>query len=226
MIESAVWKKLGVKPGGRLRVLRLPAGVELALAPLPEGAQRVARGRGDVVLAFFEDRAAVARHFEAARAALAEGGALWLAYPKKRAQKKTAEKRRGQAAGGIASDLGRDVGWEPVTAAGWTGVAQIALDSIWSAVRFRPAALVAAARARRPASAPASAAAPPDALEAALEKSAAARRTWRSLAPSHVKEYVRWIVEAKRPETRSRRIAETIALLEGGQRGRNARHRG
>ncbi len=114
MIESAVWKKLGVKPGGRLRVLRLPAGVELALAPLPEGAQRVARGRGDVVLAFFEDRAAVARHFEAARAALAEGGALWLAYPKKRAQKKTAEKPRGQAAGGIASDLGRD-GYGDVT---------------------------------------------------------------------------------------------------------------
>ena len=37
-----------------------------------------------------------------------------------------------------------------------------------------------------------------------------------ALAPSHRKEYVRWITEAKRPETRSKRIAETVAKIGKG----------
>lgn len=37
--------------------------------------------------------------------------------------------------------------------------------------------------------------------------------TFAALAPSHRKEYVRWVTEAKKPETRQRRVAETITRL-------------
>src|SRR6185503_5310170 len=37
--------------------------------------------------------------------------------------------------------------------------------------------------------------------------------TFKALAPSHRREYVGWIHMAKRPETRVRRIRESIALL-------------
>jgi len=42
----------------------------------------------------------------------------------------------------------------------------------------------------------------------------AARRTFPALAPTYRRDYVRWIVEAKKPETRERRLAQSIRRLE------------
>ena len=42
----------------------------------------------------------------------------------------------------------------------------------------------------------------------------AARRTFLALAPTYRRDYVRWIVEAKKPETRERRLAQSIRRLE------------
>lgn len=50
-------------------------------------------------------------------------------------------------------------------------------------------------------------------LQAALEKNAAARSAFDALPPSHQREYVKWINEAKKPETRNRRISQTIERL-------------
>ena len=50
----------------------------------------------------------------------------------------------------------------------------------------------------------------PDDLAAALDGDATAREAWERLAPSHRKQYLYWISEAKRPETRTRRVAETV----------------
>jgi hypothetical protein len=56
----------------------------------------------------------------------------------------------------------------------------------------------------------------PEDLAAALAK-AKATETFAKLAPSHRKEYVRWITEAKRPETRAKRIAEAVPLISQGR---------
>jgi uncharacterized protein YdeI (YjbR/CyaY-like superfamily) len=53
----------------------------------------------------------------------------------------------------------------------------------------------------------------------ALRKSAKARKTWEEFAPSHKREYVDWIAEAKTAETRQRRLDQTIEwVAEGKQR--------
>lgn len=57
---------------------------------------------------------------------------------------------------------------------------------------------------------------PPD-LHAALATDPAALTSFEALAPSHRKEFVRWIEEAKRPETRDKRVAETLALVLAGK---------
>jgi len=57
---------------------------------------------------------------------------------------------------------------------------------------------------------------PPD-LAAALRKNAKARATFEAFPPSHRREYVEWIVEAKKPETRARRLATTIEWLSRGK---------
>lgn len=53
----------------------------------------------------------------------------------------------------------------------------------------------------------------PAALRRALSASPKAFATFAKLPPSHKREYIEWINEAKRPDTRAKRIAETIKKL-------------
>jgi hypothetical protein len=54
---------------------------------------------------------------------------------------------------------------------------------------------------------------PPD-LREALERAPEAGRAFATLAFTHQREYVTWITEAKRAETRERRIAKAIERIE------------
>jgi len=56
----------------------------------------------------------------------------------------------------------------------------------------------------------------PDDLARALGQDAAARLAFERLSYTHRKEYARWIAEAKREETRTRRVAKAIAMLREG----------
>src|SRR5436189_342429 len=57
----------------------------------------------------------------------------------------------------------------------------------------------------------------PEALATALAKDSEARAAFEGLAYTHRKEYARWIDEAKRDETRQRRVAETVERLPQGK---------
>lgn len=59
-------------------------------------------------------------------------------------------------------------------------------------------------------------------LEHALGKTAKLRAAWAKLPPSHRREHVKHVVEAKQPETRARRIAATIAALQAAPKPRAA----
>ena len=58
----------------------------------------------------------------------------------------------------------------------------------------------------------------PDDVAAMVDANPAAAATWEKLAPSHRREYARWIEEAKRPETRQRRAEETVRKLAEGEK--------
>ena len=83
---------------------------------------------GQSVLAFVVDREDVGFLAAALKASLPEQGEvkLWIAYPK--------------GGSGVDTDLNRDVGWEPILDLDLEPVAQVAVDRIWSALRFRPTA--------------------------------------------------------------------------------------
>jgi uncharacterized protein YdeI (YjbR/CyaY-like superfamily) len=57
----------------------------------------------------------------------------------------------------------------------------------------------------------------PEYLASALKKNAKARKTFESFSPSHRREYIEWITEAKRDETRKERLAKTIKWLSEGK---------
>jgi hypothetical protein len=57
----------------------------------------------------------------------------------------------------------------------------------------------------------------PPALAEALDSDPEAKAIYEGLAFTHRKEYARWISEAKRDETRERRLAKALEMLHAGQ---------
>lgn len=226
MTQSTLAKKLQIKPSHRVLLLGAPDGHAASLEPLPEGATvaTAARGTFDVVHLFVRQARDLEKSAPKAIAAVKEGGLLWISYPKK--------------SSGVETDLTRDIGWKVVEDAGWGGVAQVAIDETWSALRFKPEATVArkegsaaapgakkgAATKQAGASSKKAAVAAPADLAEALAKSEAASALWGTMAPSHRKEYVGWIEEAKKAETRARRVEKAIEMMAAGVKDRNAKY--
>lgn len=121
MDGEALLRKLQIKPGARVVLLGAPNAVEAALKPavrLAEPGQAC-----DAAIAFCAGPADVVAFAPQALTGLVEDGVLWFAF------------RKGQA--GKAAGLGRDMGWDALTALGYRGVRSIAFDEDWSGLRFR-----------------------------------------------------------------------------------------
>jgi uncharacterized protein YdeI (YjbR/CyaY-like superfamily) len=57
----------------------------------------------------------------------------------------------------------------------------------------------------------------PTDVKEALKKNKKAQAAFESFSPSHQKEYVQWITEAKRDETRQKRLKEMLRMLTEGK---------
>jgi uncharacterized protein YdeI (YjbR/CyaY-like superfamily) len=57
----------------------------------------------------------------------------------------------------------------------------------------------------------------PDYFAAALKKNAKAKKTFDSFSPSHRREYIEWVTEAKREQTRNERLAKSLEWLAEGK---------
>jgi hypothetical protein len=128
MLRRMLAKKLMVRPGSRVAVIGAPPTIDLVLA---NGAVPSERGPADIVLLYTRDRAALAGALPKATKRLAEGGTLWVAYPK---------------AGQLGTDLNRDSLARTLQAGGLEPVAQIAVDDVWSALRVKRDAALSATR--------------------------------------------------------------------------------
>ncbi|MFC5405664.1 YdeI/OmpD-associated family protein [Cohnella soli] len=206
-MDEALVKKLRVPAVGAIALYGAPEGFaeKVGLVPADVNPDPASQGAYDYVQLFAYSSDDVVRLAPAAlRAARAEA-IVWLCYPKGTSKIKT--------------DLHRDKGWEPVIAAGWEGVSLVSVDDTWSAMRFRPVG-AAGARPRPAAKAAGSEAAvlvePPAELLAALAGNSDAAHAFDKLAPSHRKEYIQWINEAKKEETRIARIGKTVEKLAAG----------
>jgi hypothetical protein len=57
----------------------------------------------------------------------------------------------------------------------------------------------------------------PPALAAAFKKDKPAKKIYDGLAFTHRKEFARWVEEAKKDETRDRRVEKTVEMLHAGE---------
>lgn len=53
----------------------------------------------------------------------------------------------------------------------------------------------------------------PPPLQEALQRNPEAQQRFLALPPSHQREYIRWLTDAKKPETRARRAEKTVQML-------------
>jgi hypothetical protein len=214
-MSNEISKKLRLGTAKRALVLNAPEGYLDMLLPFPEGVhvtdQADSEQAYDFVQVFMSNIAEVESWAPKAIQAVTKDGLLWLNYPK--------------GTGKIKTDINRDAGWQSVTALGYEGVALVSINETWSAMRFRPINQVKSPRSVRLAdrvgavkTAPAGdkTVIVPDELAESFKASPAAAAYYETLAYTHRKEYVRWITEAKREETRSTRVAKTVDKLERG----------
>jgi hypothetical protein len=91
-------------------------------------------------------------------------------------------------------------------------------DELAALIRKAVAAIDSGAAPPRPKKAPRPELPAPDDLRAALDAAPEAAATFDGFPPSCRREYVEWVIEAKRPETRAKRVAQTVEWLAEGKR--------
>ena len=102
-------KKLGIVEGSTLALLGEPSGV---VAGLPAGVtvKRQARGKADVVVAFFTERRDFEGRVDALGRMIFPAGGLWVAWPKRSSGKRHHHGRERGACFRVASGPGRQQG--------------------------------------------------------------------------------------------------------------------
>lgn len=120
MSTRTVADKLQIKPGTALWASH-PDRLD-HVGPLPDGVTTAgAPGAADIALVFADDAASLRAVVAAHAADLARLPIVWVAYPKAN-----------------RTDINRDTVWPIVGEAGLRPNGQVALDDVWSALRFRP----------------------------------------------------------------------------------------
>ena len=125
MVESALTKKLKLKPGQQAAVINAPPGyagqlgVEISTGLAGKPGHSV-----DFLQIFVKTGQEVEKLLPDAIRVLKHDGLLWISYPKGSAKVKT--------------DLNRDTLWKAMEKHGLAGVFMVSIDDVWSAMRFRP----------------------------------------------------------------------------------------
>jgi hypothetical protein len=117
---KTVAEKLLIRPNTTLWASH-PDRLDL-ISPLPEGVQTVeAMSQATTGLIFADDSSSLQAILASHNGDLTRAGTIWIAYPK-------ANK----------ADINRDTLWPLLTQYGMRPIGQVAVDDLWSAIRFRP----------------------------------------------------------------------------------------
>jgi len=120
-------KKLGIKPGHRIRLIGAPEGFGGTLGELPRPVEVVEGddedgARLDLVLFFTDSADALRTRFDALAASLTPAGMLWVAWPKKASK--------------VPTDLTEDGVRRIALGRGMVDVKVCAIDATWSGLKL------------------------------------------------------------------------------------------
>lgn len=204
-------EKLKVKPGHQLLPLHAPADFARKMGKLPAGARIVEKSaKPDQVHWFVQNQAQLEKELSRVMKLLQPGVTVWVYYPK--------------GSSGLQTNLTRDKGWDCLMKEkdklSWINL--ISFDETWSVFGFRAKTAADLKKDARPvqereifkwADSATKTIRLPEDLAAALSRNKKLGDYFHSLAFSHRREYVEWIVTAKKDETRLKRIEGTLERL-------------
>lgn len=218
-MPTTIAQKLKIKDGYTLFTLHAPVYFKEHLQPLPIDVKisTIAKNYNQVHW-FVENKAQMEKEMGMALTLLKDDVALWIYYPKGTSKMQT--------------DLTRDKGWESLQAHGdkLTWISLISFDETWSVFGCRAKTAADKKKEAKPnvreifnwVDSETKTIKLPDDLAAALKKNKKEAGYFDTLSFSNKKEYIEWIVTAKREETRMQRIKETIEKL--GKKWKNPRN--
>jgi hypothetical protein len=207
-------QKLKIRENAVLLALNSPAEFKKNIGKLPEGVKIVTAGKDyQQVHWFVLNRAQLEKEMKKVLWLMKPDTLLWIYYPKGTSK--------------IQTDLTRDKGWESLLAHGdkLTWISLVSFDDTWSVFgcRYKTEAdrkKEAGPKPEREVFKYVNAATrevklPVD-LESALKKNKKQAELFNALSFTNKKEYIEWVVTAKREETRMERIKGTIERLGKG----------
>lgn len=207
---NSVSDKLKIKPTNTLLTLNAPSNFKKGLIGLPAGVKIVTTCKEyDQVHWFLTSKAQLEKEMSKVMKLVKPGIIVWVYYPKGTSKMQT--------------DLTRDKGWDCLLAEGdkLTWISLISFDDTWSTFGFRPKTDADKKKEAKPkereifnwVNPTTKEVKLPDDMAAALNKNKKSADYFNSLSFTNKKEYVEWIVTAKREETRKERVAGTIERL-------------
>jgi hypothetical protein len=208
-MPTTLIQKLKIRDGELILPINAPENYVRTLGTLPQGAAIVSKtGRATQLHWFVTNRAQLEKELSGVLRLLKEGMTLWICYPKSTSK--------------IQTDLTRDKGWEAVLKVPnlqWVNL--IAFDDIWSAFASRLKTGADVKKETQPKvreifdwiDPEKKIVRLPEDFAAALKKNKAQDAFFNTLSFTSRKEYVEWIITAKRPETRAERVQGSIERL-------------
>ena len=213
-MSNSISEKLKIKEGFTLLPLNAPAEFKKGLQGLPTGVKIIDSGKNyDQVHWFIMNRAQMEKEMSRVMKLVKPGVIVWVYYPKGTSK--------------LQTDLSRDKGWDCLLAEDdkLTWISLISFDDTWSVFGFRAKTEADRKKEAKPA-------APreifnwvnpktkemklPDDMAVTLKKNKRQSDFFNALAFTNKKEYIEWVVTAKREETRNERIKGTIERLGKG----------
>ena len=210
-MANTIAQKLRINQGSVLLTLNAPDNFKKGLIGLPSDVKLVTSGKEyDQVHWFVFNRAQLEKEMSKIMKLLKDGVIVWVYYPKGTSK--------------IQTDLTRDKGWDCLLSEGdkLTWISLISFDDTWSVFGFRPKTDADKKKDAKPKEEreifkwvnPATKEVKlPDDLATALKKNKKPADYFETLSFTNKKEYIEWIVTAKREETRKERIDGTIERL-------------
>lgn len=206
-------KKLRIKDNSILRIINAPAGFLKDIGQLPVGTKITTIGKSfHQVHWFVTSKAQLENELSKILPLLTGEKICWIYYPKRTSK--------------VQSDLTRDKGWDALLKHNntLTWISLIAFNDTWSAFGLRPKTATDSKKIEqlKPRSileyidTKTKTVRLPDDLIAALRKNKNLFSFFNTLSFTNRKEYVEWIITAKRHETRVERIKGSIERLAKG----------
>jgi hypothetical protein len=201
-------QKLKIKEGNIILIINAPSDYKKSVGTMPTNAKITDTGKTfDQIHWFVKDKTQMEKELKKVLPLIKNNVICWIFYPKGTSK--------------IQTDLTRDKGWDELLKQDLQWISLISFDDTWSAFGMRQKTQTDEKKNDKPKERPildyidssTKTVKLPNDVAAVLKNKKTLLDYFNSLAFSHKKEYIEWIISAKKEETRKQRIQKMTEML-------------